>query len=142
MRFRGRRQQVDGWGHGVIVLESMRIRCREGCFFGFFHPETRFQKGAFSGSMWTVGQNNAIHVRFGKREFSCGRPLKLNCKTLESLSNREVHIKRLVGDLLLYKPVETLYKKVPHSPRCTFTLTLTRPTIFLHSAIHTPREQP
>ena len=25
--------------------------------WSFFHPETRFQKSAFTGSMWTIGQN-------------------------------------------------------------------------------------
>ena len=54
---------------------------REGCVFGFFHPETRFQKSAFSGavlsaSVWTVDQNDASRVCFRKRAFSCGRPLK------------------------------------------------------------------
>ena len=48
----------------------------EGCVFGFLHPETRFQKSAFSGSVWTVGQNDAIPVRFCKRALSSGWGLK------------------------------------------------------------------
>ena len=64
--FRGRRLEVEDWGDGVIVsdADSPSTREQEGCVFGFFHPETRFQKSAFSGSMWTVGQNDMIHVRF------------------------------------------------------------------------------
>ena len=77
--FRGRRKEVEGWGDGVIVLESMWKW--EGCVFCFFHPETHFQKSAFSvtafsRSMWTVGQKDAIHLRFHKRVFSSGRPLR------------------------------------------------------------------
>ena len=62
---------VEGWGDGIIVLESMRIRHPHengrAAFFGFFHPDTCFQKTAFSGtafsgSMWIVGQNDAIHT--------------------------------------------------------------------------------
>ena len=50
----------------------------EGCIFRFLHPENCFQKSAFSvaafsGSMWAVGQYDAIRVRFRKRVFSCGR---------------------------------------------------------------------
>ena len=42
-------------------------RKREGCVFRFFHPVSRFQRSAFSGaaftgSMWTIGQNDAKHV--------------------------------------------------------------------------------
>ena len=42
-------------------------------FFGFPQPETCFQKSAFScaafsGSVWMVGQNDAIHVRFSKKK--------------------------------------------------------------------------
>ena len=40
----------------------------------FLNPETRFQKSVFSGSVRTVGQNDAIHVRFRKRAFSSGPP--------------------------------------------------------------------
>ena len=44
--------EVEGWSDAV---------------FGFFHPETRFQKSVFSsaaikGTMWTMGQNDAKHV--------------------------------------------------------------------------------
>ena len=48
-------------------VDSPSTREWEGCIFGFFHPETRFQKSvfsivAFSGAVWTVSQNDAIHV--------------------------------------------------------------------------------
>ena len=42
-------------------------------FFGFLHPETCFQKSAFSGSVLTIGQNYAIHaLHFRKRALSSG----------------------------------------------------------------------
>ena len=31
----------------------------KGGVFRFFHHETRFQKSVFTGSMWTIGQNDA-----------------------------------------------------------------------------------
>ena len=73
------------WGNGIIVSESMRIHCpheNARAVFRFFHPVTRFQKCAFpgatfSGSVWMVGQNDAIHVSFLKRAFLCGPPLML-----------------------------------------------------------------
>ena len=73
---------VGRWRHRFgKYVDSPSTRKREGCVFGFFHPETRFQKSAFSGavfsgSVWTVGQNNEIFVRFRKRVFSSGRPLR------------------------------------------------------------------
>ena len=48
---------------------------REGCVFGFLRPETRFQKSAFSGSVWKISQTDAIHERFCKRALSSGRGL-------------------------------------------------------------------
>ena len=84
--FRGRRQEVEGWGHGAIVLESMRIRCSHekgrAVFLDFFTLRPIFKKcafsgAAFSGSVWTVGQNDAIRVRFRKRAFSSGWPICL-----------------------------------------------------------------
>ena len=57
-----------GWGDAVIILESMQIRHpHENGRAVFFHPETRFQKSVLSGSVWTVGQNDAIRVRFHKK---------------------------------------------------------------------------
>lgn len=47
--------------------DSPSARKREGCVLGFFHAETRFQKRAFSGSVWRVGQNDAQHVRFSQK---------------------------------------------------------------------------
>ena len=69
--FRGQRQEVEGWGYGDIVLESMRIHCP--------HEKGRavFSGTAFSGSVWTIGQNDAIHVRFHKRVLSSGQGQRL-----------------------------------------------------------------
>ena len=49
-------------------MVSLFWKVCKGGVFGFFHPETRFQKSAFSGaaftgSMWMIGQNDAKHVR-------------------------------------------------------------------------------
>ena len=58
------------WRHHFgKYADTSSTREREGCIFGSFHPDTHFQKSAFSvalfsGSMWPVGQNDAIHVRF------------------------------------------------------------------------------
>ena len=57
---------------------AVHTRTRGLRFLEFFDPETHFQKSAFSGSVCTVGQNDAIHVRFGKRLFLCGRPLNIS----------------------------------------------------------------
>ena len=65
---RGRRQEVEGRGNAAIISESMPSTWkREGCVIGFLHPETRFQKSVFSGavfsgSVWTVGQNDATRA--------------------------------------------------------------------------------
>ena len=72
------------WRHRFgKYADSPSTRKREGCVFGFLHPETHFQKSAFSGaafsgSVWTVSQNDAIHVRFRKRALSSGRGLKVS----------------------------------------------------------------
>ena len=77
--FRGRRQEVEGWDNGVIVLESMRIGCpyKSGrpAFSDFSTLRPVFKKSAFSGSVWTVGQKETIQVCCRKKAFSCGRPL-------------------------------------------------------------------
>ena len=68
----------EGCGDDIIdtdpYLPSIRSQTR--AVFGFF----RFQKSAFSGSafagfVWTVGPNDAKHVRLHKKTFPCGRPL-------------------------------------------------------------------
>ena len=78
----------EGCGDDIIdtdpYLPSIRSQTR--AVFGFFHPETWFQKSAFSGSafagfVWTVGPNDAKHVRLHKKTFPCGRPLKQVCVT-------------------------------------------------------------
>ena len=61
-------------------------------FFWFFHPETCFQKSAFSGAAFSgsvckVEQNDAIHVRFCKRALSCGRPLR----SAETVATHQSH---------------------------------------------------
>ena len=75
--------EVEGWGDGVIDTGSMQICCPHknatAAFSDFSHPETRFQKSAFTGtafigSMWMIGQNNAKHAHLDKRGFPCGRP--------------------------------------------------------------------
>ena len=76
-----RGQGVGRWCHCFgKYADSPSTWKWEGCLFGFLHPETRFQKSAFSGaafsgSVWRVGQNDAVCVCFRKRAFSCGWPL-------------------------------------------------------------------
>ena len=78
-RSEARGRGVERWHHRFgKYADSTSTWEQVGCVFGFFYPETRFQKSAFSGSVWTVGQNDVIHVRFRKRAFSCGRPLNLS----------------------------------------------------------------
>ena len=74
MRCRGvQRSKASGRGVGRWhhwygkYADLLSTRERKGSIFGFFHPETRFQKclftgAAFTGSMWTISQNNAKHV--------------------------------------------------------------------------------
>ena len=62
-------------------VDSLSTLKREGSIFEFFHPETRFQKSVFSGavftgSMWTIVQNDAKNVCLHKMAFPCGQPLK------------------------------------------------------------------
>ena len=69
---RGWRLEVEGRGDDTIDMESVQIRCphknaRAG-FLDFYtlRPEL---KTCFTGSMWTIGQNDAKHVRLHKRAF-------------------------------------------------------------------------
>ena len=56
------------WRHRFGKYADSLSTCKwEGCVFVFLHPETHSQKGAFSGSVWTVGQNDAIHVCFSQK---------------------------------------------------------------------------
>lgn len=63
-------REVGGW---QLDTESMQIRppdsmARVECF----HPETRFQKSVFTGSIWTTGQNEASPCgRVPRRETVC-----------------------------------------------------------------------
>ena len=59
--FRGR--GVEWWRHRCRkYADSPSTRRCEGRVFRFFHPETWFQKSAFTGSMWTISQNDAKRV--------------------------------------------------------------------------------
>ena len=44
------------------LLQHDHEQKREGCVFGFFHPETQFQKSVFSGSMWTIDLQKTVSV--------------------------------------------------------------------------------
>ena len=78
--FRGQTLEVEGWGYGKYA-DSLSTREHKGSVLGFPPPpETRFQKSAFSGaaftgSMWTVGQNDAKHVYLHRKVFPSGWPL-------------------------------------------------------------------
>ena len=69
-RSEARVRGVGRWRHRFgKYVDSLSTREQEGCVLGFFHPETRFQKSVFlvtvfSGSVWMVGPNDAIHVSF------------------------------------------------------------------------------
>ena len=69
--FRGQRQEVEGWGDGVIVWESMQIRRPHengrAVLSDFSSLRPGFKKNAFSGSVWTVGQNEEIRLRFSRQ---------------------------------------------------------------------------
>ena len=60
-RLRGRRLEVEGRGDGVIDMQSMQIRRPHESARAAFSKETRFQKSAFAGSTWTIGQIDAKH---------------------------------------------------------------------------------
>ena len=52
--------------------DSLSTREHEGGVFTFFHPETRFQKSVFTGSMRTIEQNDAKHVSLHTKVFPWG----------------------------------------------------------------------
>ena len=74
------RLKAKGWGVGrrhyryTKYADCPNENTRGGSL-EFFHPETRFQNSAFTGSMWTIGQNNTKHLRLHTRVFPYGRPL-------------------------------------------------------------------
>ena len=81
------------WHHRFVeYADSPSTQEREGCVFESLYPETCFQNSwfsgaAFSGSIWTVSQNDAVHVRFRKRALSSGQqavfvPAPLNANEL------------------------------------------------------------
>ena len=67
-RSKARCRGVGRWRHCFGKCEDLlSTQKHKDCFFRFFHPETRFQKSAFSGvafigSMWMIGQNDAKHA--------------------------------------------------------------------------------
>ena len=81
--------EVEGKRSGGGAMASLfwnvcrfAVHMKTGGLRFWIFPETRFQKSAFSGaafsgSVWMVGKNYAIHVRFHKRAFLSGRPLIL-----------------------------------------------------------------
>ena len=70
-------------------------RTLKGCVSEFIHPGTWFQKtpfscDAFTGFVWTIGQNDAKHLRFNQKTAPCGRalsvcggPISLPCVKVE-----------------------------------------------------------
>ena len=79
------------WHHRIAKYADLLItQEREGSVFGFFHPETRFQKSAFTGSVWPIGQTMQS-VRLHTKAFPCGRPLNVllhNALILQSAASR------------------------------------------------------
>ena len=79
-----RRLEVKGWGDGIIIThaDSLATLEHKGSVFGFFHPEIRFQKSAFTGSMWTIVQMVQNLCFYTQEAFPCGWPLThLQCST-------------------------------------------------------------
>ena len=63
-RSKARGRGVGPWCHGYAeYADSLSTRERKGSIFGFF------QKSAFTGSMWTIGKNNAKHVCYTDKRF-------------------------------------------------------------------------
>ena len=83
--FRGRRQEVEGWGNGVIVLESMRIRCphenERAAFSDFSTLRPVFKKVHFQDPCGRSAKTMQ-YVRFRKIAFSSGQPLCLQVCSL------------------------------------------------------------
>ena len=59
-------------------VDSLSTRERKCSVFEFFYPDTRFQKSAFTQSMWKIGQNVAKHVHLHTKAFPCGWLLRLD----------------------------------------------------------------
>ena len=95
-----RRRGVGRWRHRYgKYVDSLSTRKQEGCIFQIFPPWDRFQKSAFSvaafsGLVWMVGQNDAIHVHFRTKtqksffvwtasQTSSRRYLIYNCKDIQ-----------------------------------------------------------
>ena len=57
-------------------------RSHKGSVFKSFHPGPRFKKrassgSAFTGFVWTIGQNDAKRVCLYQKVFPCGWPLRI-----------------------------------------------------------------
>ena len=85
--FRGRRQEVKGWGDGVIVLESMQIHCPHENWraafadFSTLRPifkKVRFQALRFQDPCGWSAKTMQYIFFFRKRAVSSGRPLYVN----------------------------------------------------------------
>ena len=68
MGLRGQRLEDEGWGDGIIAkyVDLLSTRVRKGSIFGFFHPETRFQKSVLTGTVFS------LHARLHTKAFPCG----------------------------------------------------------------------
>ena len=83
--FRGWRQEVEGWGDGVIVSESMQIRCPHengrAVFLDFSTLRPVFKKVCFQALRFqdpcgrSAKTTQYMYV-FTKERFSCRRPLR------------------------------------------------------------------
>ena len=83
--FRGWRQEVEGWGDGVIVSESMQIRCPHengrAVFLDFSTLRPVFKKVCFQALRFqdpcgrSAKTTQYMYV-FTKEHFSCRRPLR------------------------------------------------------------------
>ena len=74
------------WRHRYAkYVDSLSKREHKDGIFEFFHPEARFKKSTFIGtvvteSIWRIGQNDTKHVRLYK-VFPCGWPLRMDMST-------------------------------------------------------------
>lgn len=90
MRRRGvKRSKATGRGVGQCrhcytkYADLLSTWERKGSVFGFFHPETRFQKSAFPGSFWMISENDAKHLH-KKKSVSMWTRAKAPQRTFDS----------------------------------------------------------
>ena len=78
-------------------------RTLKGCVSEFIHPGTWFQKtpfscDAFTGFVWTIGQNDAKHLRFNQKTAPCGRALNApHCDIHMVMSFNAISIRQYGG---------------------------------------------